>query len=113
MAMDDRLPAHLEAAAIRRLAESMGGFATVLARGERDAGTIAIVIIGRGEPAALYERMPDAAGNRIFVPTTLRDIDKEGDFLAILERRRARDPDFWLIEVDVPERERFVAALPR
>lgn len=111
--MDGRLPAHLEAAAIRRLAESMGGFATVLARGERDAGTIGIVIIGRDEPPTLFERMPDAAGNRIFVPTMVQEIENKGHFFSILERRRARDPDFWLIEADVPERERFVASLPR
>jgi len=111
--MNERLPAHLEVAAIRRLAESMGGFATVLGRGERDAGTIGIVIIGRDEPPTLFERMPDTAGNRTFVPTVIEDTEKQAEFSAALERRRARDPDFWLIEVDVPERERFVASLPR
>jgi hypothetical protein len=111
--VDERLPAHIEAAAIRRLAESMGGFATVLARGERDAGTIGIVIIGRDKPPTLFERMPDAAGNRIFVPTVIQEPENNSNFSSILDRRRARDPDFWLIEVDVPERERFVASLPR
>jgi hypothetical protein len=91
----------------------MGGFATVLARGEPDAGTIAIVIIGRGEPDTLYERMPDLAGNRIFVPTLLQDAEKKGEFSEMLARRRVRDPDLWLIEVSVPERERFVVSLPR
>ena len=102
----------MEVAAIRRLAESMGGFATLLARGEKDAGTIGIVIIGRGERPMLYERMPDLAGNRTFVPTLEQDADNKEDFFAALERRRSRDRDFWLIEADVPERERFVAALP-
>ena len=111
--MDDRLPAHLEAAGIRRLAESMGGFATVLARGERDAGTIAVVIIGNDEPAALYERLPQIDGNRPFVRTTLEDIENKTGFSELLQRRRSRDPDLWLIEADVPDRERFVAALPR
>ncbi|WP_067675865.1 DUF1491 family protein [Tsuneonella dongtanensis] len=110
--MDDRLPAHLEAAGIRRLAESMGGFATILSRGERDAGTIGIVIIGRGEPARLYERMPQLDGNRPFVCTAEEDAENKEEFSAILERRRQRDPDLWLIEADVPERERFVAGLP-
>lgn len=110
--MDGRLPAHLEAAGIRRVAESMGGFATILSRGERDAGTIAVVIIGRGEPAALYERMPSIDGTRHFVRTSQRGTENEADFLEKLTRRCARDPDLWLIEVDVPERERFVAALP-
>lgn len=110
--MDRRLPAHLEVAAIRRIAESLGGFATILARGDNDAGTVGIVIIGRGEPPVLFERMPDAAGNRTFVPTRSQNADNQGEFAAMLERRRARDPDLWLIEADVPNKERFVAALP-
>jgi len=97
--------------AIRRMAESVGGFATVLSKGENDAGTIAIVIIGRGEPAALYERLPQLDGNRPFVLTASEDIDNKQEFLEILKRRTARDPDLWLIEADVPDRERFVATL--
>ncbi len=111
--MDARLPAHLEADAIRRLAESFGGFATVLAKGERDAGTIALVILCRGEGAALYERMPQLDGNRLFSRTREQDPEKPHEFMAILETRRMRDPDLWLIEADVPDSERFVAALPR
>ena len=110
--MDARLPAHLEVGAIRRLAESQGGFATVLARGELDAGTIALVILCRGKPPALYERMPQLDGNRPFVRTSEQDAEKEDEFSAILQKRSARDPDLWLIEADVPDIERFVAALP-
>jgi hypothetical protein len=110
--MSERLPAHLEADGIRRLAESLGGFATVLAKGERDAGTIAIVIIGRGEPACLYERMPTLEGDRPFVRTISEYLEHKSDFSGRLQKLRERDPDLWLIEVDVPDRERFVAALP-
>ncbi|MCT2557882.1 DUF1491 family protein [Tsuneonella sp. YG55] len=110
--MEGRLPAHIEVAGIRRLAESLGGFATVLAKGERDAGTIAIVIIGRGEPAALYERMPQLDGNRRFVLSVEEISEKKQEFSDILARRTARDPDLWLIEADVPDKERFVAGLP-
>ncbi|MGX7927570.1 DUF1491 family protein [Tsuneonella sp. HG094] len=109
--MDARLPAHLEVAGIRRLAESHGGFAMVIAKGERDAGTIAIVIIGRGEPAWLYERMPMLDGNRRFVHTVSEDPENKREFSETLTRRSERDPDLWLIEADVPDRERFVASL--
>jgi hypothetical protein len=111
--VDSRLPAHLEVAAIRRIAESQGGFATVLAKGERDAGTIALVILCRGEPAALYERMPQLDGNRLFSRTLEQATESPRDFFSNLDKRRARDPDLWLIEVDIPDSERFVAALPR
>ncbi len=110
--MDQRLPAHIEAAAIRRLAESQGGFATVLARGERDAGTIALVILCRDAPATLYERMPQPGGNRLFVRTGQEDTEKPSNFLERIARMRERDADLWLIEADIPDSERFVAALP-
>ena len=110
---DSRLPAHLEVAAIRRIAESMGGFATVLAKGERDAGTIALVILCRGKPATLFERLPQMDGNRPFVPTSEEDPENRELFSEGLARKRARDRDLWLIEADVPDSERFVAALPR
>ncbi|MXO75418.1 DUF1491 family protein [Altererythrobacter aerius] len=112
MRTDARLPAHLEVAAIRRIAESQGGFAAVLGKGDPDSGVIAVVIICRDEPAMLMERMPNARGNRRFIPTLVQDIDSPAEFSAILSRRRDRDPDSWLIEVDVPDKERFVAALP-
>lgn len=110
--MDERLPAHLEAASLLRLAESLGGFATVLAKGERDAGTILIVILCRGGPPQLYERMPALDGSRRFVITKSQDIDNPQEFTEYLERRRHRDPDIWILEVDIDEVERFTAILP-
>ena len=41
--MDARLPAHLEVAGLIRMVEAEGGFASVIAKGERDAGTILIL----------------------------------------------------------------------
>ena len=85
----------------------------MLAKGEADAGTIGLVILCRGEPASLCERMPQLDGNRPFVRTGVQDSENQADFFSILERRRQRDPDLWLIEVDIPDSERFIAALPR
>lgn len=106
-----RLPAHVEVSAILRLAESQGGYATVLGRGERDAGTILIVTLCRGERAALYERMPGLDGSRSFVSSKTEDSEKKQDFSAYLERRRHQDPDIWLIEVDIADPARFIAQL--
>lgn len=110
--MDSRLPAHLEAAAVRRMAESLGGYAMILSKGERDAGTLAIVIIVRGEAARLYERMPQLDGTRRFVPTKYEDIENKHDFSRYLDHRCEQDPDLWLIEAVVADEEQFVAALP-
>ncbi|RNJ64322.1 MAG: DUF1491 family protein [Porphyrobacter sp. IPPAS B-1204] len=109
--MDARLPAHLEAGAICRLAESQGGFATVLAKGERDAGTILLVMLCRGTGAVLYERMPQRDGSRLFVATNREDAEKKQEFSEYLARRRSQDADMWLIEVDIADPERFVVRL--
>jgi len=111
--MTTRLPAHLEISSLIRLAESHGGSAMVLAKGERDAGTILIVSMFRGEDAKLYERMPQLDGTRAFVATKLQDTEKPHEFSEYLDRRRSQDPDIWVLEVDIADPERFIELLPR
>ncbi|MBA3862921.1 MAG: DUF1491 family protein [Erythrobacter sp.] len=110
--MSARLPAHLEASAIIRLAESQGGYATVLAKGERDAGTILIVTLCRGAGAVLYERMPGLDDSRSFVATKRENAENKREFSDYLDRRRQQDDDLWLIEVNIADPERFIANLP-
>lgn len=109
--MDTRLPAHLEASAIVRLAEAAGGFATVLAKGERDAGTILLVTLYRGTGAVLHERMPQLDGSRKFLAAKREDPENPQEFSEYLARRRRQDQDLWLIEVDIADAERFIAQL--
>ena len=85
----------------------------VLAKGERDAGTVLIVSMFRGRDARLFERMPQMDGSRPFVATKSEDIENKQEFSEYLERRRRQDPDIWILEVDVADAERFIALLPR
>ncbi|MEM1195066.1 MAG: DUF1491 family protein [Pseudomonadota bacterium] len=107
-----RLPAHLEVGSLRRLAESHGGTAMVLAKGEPDAGSILIVTLCRGGDPRLYERMPQLDGTRRFVPIKEQGFETQSEFSDYLERRRSQDPDIWIVEVDIDEAERFIALLP-
>lgn len=111
--MTTRLPAHLEISSLIKLAESHGGSAMVLSKGERDAGTVLIVTMCRGVDAKLFERMPQLDGTRQFVQTKSQDTDKPSEFSEYLERRRRQDPDIWILEVDVDNAERFIELLPR
>jgi hypothetical protein len=108
---DARLPAHLEAGAILRLAETEGGFGTVLAKGEHDAGTILLVTLCRGKGGVLYERMPQLDGSRKFIAAKHENPENPQEFSEYLARRRRQDSDSWLIEVDIADPERFVAGL--
>ena len=108
--MDERLPAHVEANGLIRAVEAAGGFATVLARGERDAGTLLLVTIGHGQPACLYERMPRSDGTRPFVAAKRENPENPQEFTEYLARRQSQDPDCWMIELDIPDVERFIAS---
>lgn len=104
-----RLPAHLEVTALIRAAESAGGFAAVVAKGERDAGVILIVTTERGTNARLWERMPTLSGEREFSVTRSEASDSRDSFYEYIAQRTARDPDTWVIELDIAEAERFIA----
>lgn len=108
---EGRLPAHLEVAALIRAAEAAGGFAAVLARGERDAGTILLLTLERGGRARLWERLPRLDGRRIFEVTREEAPEAPGVLADYLARRRASDPDSWLVELDIAEPERLIAEL--
>lgn len=107
--MDARLPTHVEVGGLIRAVEAAGGFATVLARGERDAGTVLIVTIDRTAGATLYERMPQLDGSRPFIAAKRENTDSPQEFADYLDRRRCQDPDCWMIELDVADAARFIA----
>lgn len=107
--MDARLPAHLEITGLIRAVQAEGGFATVLAKGERDAGTILLVLRGPGEPARLCERIPQLDGTRSFAVTRIENPENSQEFNAYLTKRRHQDPDVWILELDIAGAERFAA----
>lgn len=109
--MNARIPTHLEVSGMIRAVQSAGGFATVLQKGERDAGTLAIATFDRNKTVILYERMPQLDGSRNLVSTKIQDTENKQDFLDYLQRRCAQDRDLWLIEVEIADAERFVATL--
>ena len=109
---DSRLPAHLEIAAIRRLAEAQGGEAMVLSKGERDAGTIALLTIDREHSAQFYERMPAMDGSRSWTRVKPKGVENEREFSEYCARRSHSDPDLWVLEISVPDPARFIESLP-
>ena len=105
---DARLPAHVEVSGLIRAVDAAGGFATVLAKGERDAGTILVVCCENGRPQAAYERMPQADGTRRWTASRAQDSENPEQFSGYLERRTRQDPDLWIVELDIPNAERFI-----
>ena len=108
---DSRIPAHLEVTGLIRAVETAGGFATVLAKGERDAGTLLVVCCGRDRLAAAYERMPQSDGRRAWILSKQQDPDNPYEFTEYCNRRKSQDSDLWIVELDVPNGERFIESM--
>jgi hypothetical protein len=106
--MDGRLPARLEAMAVMRAVQAEGGFATVLQRGEPDAGSLLLVLVENRGFSKLYERMPSLSGGREWVCAKQQDPEKPQEFEDYMARRGRQDPDLWIVELDIARSERFI-----
>ena len=107
--MTERLPAKLEATALIRQVQSNGGFASVLKRGDPDSGALVLLVLERGVPQAMIERQMATDFNYRWTIAARGDALVGDKFHESMENRTEFDPDFWLIELDVPDAERFIA----
>jgi hypothetical protein len=106
--VDARIPAHLEVQGLLRAVEAAGGFATVIAKGERDAGTLLVTCCENGRNCRAYERMPRPDGTRGWTLTKSEDSENSLEFSEYLARRKRQDSDLWIVELDIPDAERFI-----
>ena len=107
--MNDRLPAKVEAAAIMRRVESQGDFATIIKRGDPDRGAITLLVREKGRISAIIERQLDTNFNYSWANLSADRPWDEADWRDFLEKKRKFDTDFWAIELDVADAQRFVA----
>ncbi|MFY7838519.1 MAG: DUF1491 family protein [Novosphingobium sp.] len=106
--MDGRLPAHVEVNGLIRAVQAVGGFGMVLHKGERDGGTVLVVLVDNQGLGVLYERMPQLDGARKWQESRVQVFDNKTDFDDYLQRRSGQDPDVWIVELTVADRERFI-----
>lgn len=111
--MDERIPAHLEVSGLIRAVEAAGGFATVIAKGERDAGTLLILCCENGTNLRAFERMPSLDGPREWSLSKSQDTDNPLEFAEFLERRKRQDGDLWIVELDISDAWRFLTPPPQ
>ena len=104
--MTPRLASSIKVSALLRRVNNSGGFGAVLARGDATAGSIAVVIRARAADAedVLLSPMFAASGGYEWTPVVTGQA-----ILSWIERARGRDPDLWVIELDIPDAARFVA----
>lgn len=77
-------------------------------KGERDAGTIVVVLTERGGNARVYERMPQADGSRGWTLARTENPEDKSELNEWVGRRGSQDPDLWIVELDIANGERFI-----
>ncbi|MGE7204574.1 DUF1491 family protein [Sphingomonas sp. NPDC019816] len=103
--MDDaRLPSGMLVTALLRRMNDSGGMGMVLARGDAQAGGILLILVDADRRERVLERGIGPDGR-----TALIDSTPANDVIGYWQRRRARDPDLWVIELDGAAAERFAA----
>ena len=103
--MSARLPTHLIVGALLRRVNDAGGLAVVRARGDADTGAILVLL---EQENRLLERAIGPHGNDILIPSgpAATSGDSPDEYWM---KRRARDPDIWVVALDVPHGERLAA----
>ena len=103
-----RLAAGIEVTALLTLARGAGGFGTVLSRGDAESGTVMCLLAERGITRFVVQRMLQKDGSYAWES---RESGDSATLAQMLVRAHDRDPDLWVIELDVPSPERFIAEM--
>ncbi len=102
--MTERLPTHLVVGALVRRVNDAGGIAMVRAKGDPQSGGILLLVDDRSGPVRVLERSIGFDGT-----VGLTDSVPSDGAEAYWQRRRARDPDLWVVDLDGAQAQRFAA----
>jgi hypothetical protein len=109
--LEPRLTSEFQISALKRLVEADGGFATVIRKGDATSGAILLIGQIRGCDPVLFERFPSLDGGSEWQPVTAQITENESEVTNYWQKRVARDPDLWVIELDVASTERLAPLL--
>jgi hypothetical protein len=107
MPPEPRLATHMVVSSLIRQMAEQGDFATVLHKGDPVAGALLIITLEKGQNARAFEQFPALDGARKWEAIAPQHIENEEKLSEYLGRRRARDPDLWVLELDVASDERL------
>lgn len=109
--MTPRLATGVYVNALIRLVNQAGGMAMVLAKGDETAGALLLVTREKGLYSSMLERAYTASGQYEWTPIATQNVDSEADISQFCARRRASDPDLWIVELDIADAARFAVEM--
>jgi hypothetical protein len=104
-----RLSTHVEVGSILRRAAAAGDFATVLRKGDEERGALVLIVTSRGQHSAILERVLSLDGDYLWQRSGPPESASSMEIADFLAKRARFDTDFWAIELDIADPERFIA----
>ena len=92
-----------------RQVHASGGTAVLIARGDQTAGAILILCAEKGQVTALCERVLSRDGSYRWANTGPENVCDDQAVRDFLSQRLNRDPDLWVVELDIVNAQRFIA----
>lgn len=104
-----RVATHVEVAGILRRAAADGDFATVLKSGDRERGSLLLIVTSRGRHVAVLERVLGLDGGYRWQRSGPKESAGSLEIAEFLGKRARFDEDLWAVELDIAAPERFIA----
>lgn len=104
-----RLATSLFASALLREVHARGGNGAVIRKGDATSGALLLLCAEKGKIMGIYDYVLDPSGHYVPVSVTAQAIDSVEAVEALCARRGQFDPDLWIVELDIPNAERFIA----
>jgi hypothetical protein len=98
--VEPRLKSRMWIQALIRRCDLAAIAATVIARGDDDAGAILLKFSGRDGGCSVLTQVRRQDGELVWMRATGSDPVSEAEADSYIERQRRRDPDIWVIEVE-------------
>jgi hypothetical protein len=86
-----------------------GGFATVMRRGDEERGSLLLFVSSRGRHIACLDRVLNLDGTYGWQRAGPAESAGSAEIADFLARRARFDEDYWAIELDIADPERFIA----
>lgn len=107
--MTGRLTSTMIVSALVRRMFTHGEHAMIVAKGDPDAGALLFIIAEKGRIVKMIERGTGPRGMIELVEVGPEDVENKQEIEDYCRRRRSRDPDLWIVELDGANAERFAA----
>ena len=96
---------------LMRRVSGEGGNAMILAKGDEMAGGMLLATRAKGRNSGLFERILAGDKGYAWQQVGPQDMVDEVAIDHYIQRRQSSDPDLWVIELDIPNAERFAAEI--